>query len=66
MMSDVEALLREREGYARFGRTGRVAEVDAVLKSMGLSVSDKPLDVDEVGDDLETADAAPVKHRRKS
>ncbi len=29
------ALLREREGYARYGRTDRVAQVDAELERIG-------------------------------
>ncbi len=32
-----DALLREREGYARFGRDDRVAVVDAELKRLGVS-----------------------------
>ncbi|MFE3381924.1 hypothetical protein [Streptomyces anulatus] len=32
----VEALRREREGYARYGRKDRAAEVDAELKRLGV------------------------------
>lgn len=36
----VEALLREREGYARYGRSERVAHVDAELKRLGVTRGD--------------------------
>lgn len=41
-MSDVAALLREREGLIARGLKGRVAQVDAVLKEMGIGVDDAP------------------------
>lgn len=41
-MSDVAALLREREGLVVRGLRGRVAQVDGVLKSMGIGVDDDP------------------------
>lgn len=31
----IAALIREREGYERFGMTDRVADVDAELKRVG-------------------------------
>lgn len=31
----IEALLRERAGYERYGHDDRVKEVDAVLKALG-------------------------------
>lgn len=34
----VTGLLREREGYARYGRADRVADVDAELKRLGVAV----------------------------
>lgn len=37
-MSEVEALLREREGYVVRGRKDRVAQVDAELKRLGFEV----------------------------
>lgn len=37
-MSEVEALLREREGYVVRGRKDRVAQVDAELKRLGFAV----------------------------
>lgn len=36
----IEALLRERDGYARFGRSDRAAEVDAELKRAGFTRAD--------------------------
>lgn len=35
----VASLLREREGYARHSRADRVADVDAELKRLGVSVA---------------------------
>lgn len=37
-MSEVEALLREREGYLVQGKKDRVAQVDAELKRLGFAV----------------------------
>jgi len=37
-MSRVDALLTEREGYARRGLLGRVAQVDAELARFGVGV----------------------------
>lgn len=37
-MSELEALLREREGYLVRGRKDRVAQVDAELKRLGFAV----------------------------
>lgn len=49
VIADVEALLREREGYLRRGRADRVAQVDAVLEGGGIAVEDAPADeADEV------------------
>lgn len=56
-MSDVEALLAEREGYVRRGLSNRVAQVDAELARLGVAVS---------SDAVETADAAPAKRGRRS
>jgi hypothetical protein len=36
----VAALLREREGYARYGRAERVAAVDAELERLGVDRGD--------------------------
>ena len=36
----VEALLEERDGYRRAGKTDRVREVDAELKRFGVEVGD--------------------------
>ncbi|MFE9309514.1 hypothetical protein ACFYM5_17715 [Streptomyces sp. NPDC006706] len=33
----VDALLREREGYARYDQAARVADVDAELKRLGVN-----------------------------
>ncbi|MGW7239733.1 hypothetical protein [Streptomyces sp. NPDC054804] len=35
----VAALLREREGYARYDQADRVADVDAELKRLGVAVA---------------------------
>ena len=56
MSGDIEALLREREGYLRRGRADRVAQVDAVLATVGLAVADEPL-ADPEPPAIETADA---------
>lgn len=48
-MSDVESLLREREGYVRRGLKDRVAQVDAELARHGFAVE-------------ETADAGPAEN----
>lgn len=37
----IEALETEREGYARYGRTDRVAEVDAELEKLGVTPEKK-------------------------
>ena len=50
-MTEVEALLAEREGYAQRGLAGRVAQVDAVLATYGVAV--------------ETATATPKVERAK-
>jgi len=41
-MSEIEALLTEREGYVRRGLKARVAQVDAELKKHGVAVEDAP------------------------
>lgn len=69
-MSDIEALLEERRGYAMRGLTSRVAQVDAAIEALGpVRVADAPL-ADEVetaapatDPDIETA-APPPKTRR--
>lgn len=38
----IDALLREREGYARYGRADRVAAVDAQLEAAGVVVNAEP------------------------
>jgi len=38
----IAALLREREGYVQFGKTVRVAAVDAELKRRGHKTDDAP------------------------
>lgn len=38
----IAALQRERRGYEVFGRTDRVAEVDAELVKLGVEVDAKP------------------------
>lgn len=42
----VEALLREREGYARYGRTDRLAGVDAELARLGVTREDTHTEVE--------------------
>lgn len=37
-MKEIEALLIEREGYVRRGKKDRVAQVDAILASLGHGV----------------------------
>jgi hypothetical protein len=37
-MSDIDALVREREGYLARGRPDRVAQVDAELRRLGFAV----------------------------
>ena len=56
MSTQVDSLLAERQGYVIRGMKNRVAQVDAVLASLGYGVT---------GDELETADAEPVKRGRK-
>jgi hypothetical protein len=57
-MSDVDALLAEREGYVRRGLSNRVAQVDAALARFGVVVND--------AGPVETADATPpVKSRNR-
>lgn len=50
----VAALLREREGYARYGKTERVAAVDAELDRLGVARPD-------VHDGTERAVTAPAE-----
>lgn len=50
----VEALLREREGYARYDRADRVEGVDAELKRLGVTR-------DEVHAEVETAVSEPAE-----
>jgi hypothetical protein len=45
-MKEIEALLIEREGYLRRGRKDRVAQVDAVLASMGYGVESATVEPD--------------------
>lgn len=63
----IEGLLEERRGYVVHGKMGRVAEVDEVLATFGISVADdgNPITDDEgpTGSDLETTDGAPPKKR---
>jgi hypothetical protein len=55
-MSDIAALLAEREGYVRRGLANRVVQVDAEIKRLGgVIVDDAP---------VETADATPPKRTR--
>jgi hypothetical protein len=51
-VSDVDALIRERAGYARRGLEDRVAACDAEIKRLGGTV--------EVDEDAETPPAKPV------
>lgn len=46
-MSDVQALLIERDGYVQRGLKDRAAQVDAVLARMGFSGTPKPAPVVE-------------------
>lgn len=65
-MSDVTALLNERESYVRRGLKARVAQVDAVLASMGIGVGDSPPCEAAVEAAPETAmQAAPVKPKTR-
>lgn len=65
--AEVEALLREREGYVRRGRADRVAQVEAAIAALGFAVTDEPLATDEPtvepqadAVEVETAEATPV------
>lgn len=65
-MSDVDALLRERDGLVARGLKGRVAQVDAVLATMGIGVTDDaPVIEATVPVALENTSQAPVKPRGK-
>jgi len=61
-MSDIEALLAEREGYLRRGLKGRVAQVDAELAKVNIATDDTPA-ADGV---LETTDGKPDKTRGRT
>ena len=71
-MSTIDALLAEREGYLRRGLKDRVAQVDAAIESLGGVKVDDALAAEietteaEPDAELETADAAPAKGRRRS
>ena len=56
-MSDVQALLIERDGYVQRGLKDRAAQVDAVLARMGFGGTPKPAPVPVV----EAAVAAPAE-----
>lgn len=59
-MADIEALLVEREGYKRRGLKDRVAQVDAAIETLGVSVSDDP-----EPEQTEEPDDAPAGHLRR-
>lgn len=52
--SQIDALLIERAGYVRMGKTDRVAQVDAALKRIGYEAPRVAADTD----------AAPTRGRR--
>ena len=61
----VEALLFERSGYVMRDLPDRVAQVDAQIKAISGLVVDDDIETAEAEPvaDIETTDAAPVKHR---
>lgn len=46
-MPSVRALLHERDGYVRAGKTDRVAQVDAELARLGFAADDDLVVVEE-------------------
>jgi hypothetical protein len=54
-VSDVEALVAEREGYVRRGLSHRVAQVDAELARLGIAVEPQ----------VETTDGRPASKGRR-
>jgi hypothetical protein len=65
-MSEIEALLHEREHYVLFGRKDRVAQVDAELARLKIAVADDAPETTKESTPRETATPPRPRRPRKS
>jgi hypothetical protein len=63
---EVEALLKEREGYVRRGLKNRVKAVDEALKAYGIAVESTPTEVESASIKPEVEQAVGKRAKKRS